>query len=65
MDKSQKWADIKCSFKKKKKKDNLFVPWKMKPYYWRDVLTIFLKDILVRFRKQQDLPGGKKKKKRD
>lgn len=34
----------------------------MKPYYWKHVLTIFLKDILVRFRKQQDLPGGKKKR---
>lgn len=28
-------------------------------------LTIFLKDILVRFKKWQDLPGGKKEKKEE
>ena len=31
----------------------------MKPHYRKD-LPFVLKDILVRFRKQQDLPGKKK-----
>ena len=35
----------------------------MKPHYRKD-LPFVLKDILVRFRKQQDLPGKKKEKKK-
>lgn len=37
----------------------------IKPHYRKDVLTIFLKDILGRFRKHSHLPGTKLKKKKE